>query len=159
MSERLIAYFSPTGNTKKLAEKLANAIEGDLFEIVPEKPYTKEDLDWLDRSSRSSLEMSNRGFRPDVLNKVEDISKYDIIYLGFPIWWYGAPNIVNSFLEEYDLKGKTIIPFATSGGSEMEDTNEGLAPSCKGAILKDGDVISEDLSEEELKEWAKKVEA
>ena len=117
MSERLIAYFSPTGNTKKLAEKLANAIEGDLFEIVPEKPYTKEDLDWLDRSSRSSLEMSNRGFRPDVLNKVEDISKYDIIYLGFPIWWYGAPNIVNSFLEEYDLKGKTIIPFATSSSA------------------------------------------
>ena len=117
--KNLVVFFSATGQTKKVAEKLANAINGDLFEIVPKQKYTDEDLDWTNKNSRSSIEMNNLSYRPAILNKINNIKEYDCIFLGFPIWWYREPTIIDSFLEEYDFSNKKIIPFATSGGSGM----------------------------------------
>ena len=156
MRKVLVAYFSATGTTAKLAQKLAGAIGGDLHEIRPEQPYTSADLNWQDKKSRSSLEMGDRSFRPAVANRVEDMEQYDTVFLAFPIWWYVAPTIINTFLEQYDLAGKTIIPLATSGGSGMGNTNRELAPSCPGADLREGKVFSARCGESELKEWAKK---
>ena len=133
MSKRLVAYFSASGVTAKVAENLADAIGADVFEIQPEVPYTKADLNWMDKESRSTIEMSDPTSRPAIAVKRDNMDEYDIIFVGFPIWWYVAPTIVNTFLESHNLKGKTIIPFATSGGSGMGKTNENLAPSCPGA--------------------------
>ena len=122
MSKTLVAFFSASGVTQKLAEKIADAVNGDLHKIIPAEPYTAKDLDWTDKNSRSSIEMNNKTFRPAISNKVDNMEEYDLIYLGFPIWWYVAPTIINTFLETYDLAGKTIIPFATSGSSGMGNT-------------------------------------
>ena len=127
MSKKLVAYFSASGVTAKLAKRLADAVDADIFEIKPEKPYTTADLDWTNKKSRSSVEMSDKSFRPAVAEKLDNIADYDTIYVGFPIWWYVAPTIINTFLEQYDLTGKTIIPFATSGSSRMGKTNSELA--------------------------------
>ena len=135
MSKRLVAYFSASGVTAKVAENLADAIGADIFEIQPEVPYTKADLNWMDKKARSTIEMSNPTSRPAIAAKRDNMDEYGIIFVGFPIWWYVAPTIINTFLESYNLKGKTIIPFATSGGSGMGKTNEKLAPSCPGAKL------------------------
>ena len=137
MSKTLVAYFSTSGVTARLAEKVAKVVNGDLYEIVPAKPYTAADLDWTNDKSRSSVEMKNKPFRPEISGKAENMSDYDTIYLGFPIWWYVAPTIVNTFLESYDLSGKTIIPFATSGSSGMGGTNAELKNSCRGATEKE----------------------
>lgn len=158
MGKRLVAYFSAGGITEKLAKKLASAVDGDLHKIMAAQPYTSADLDWTNPQSRSSVEMRDKGCRPAIANRVEDMGQYDVVYIGFPIWWYVAPTIINTFLESYDLSGKIIIPFATSGGSDMGATNEGLAPSCKGAVLKDGRKFSADVSEHELKAWSETVE-
>lgn len=147
----LVAYFSATGTTKNLAERLSNLKKADLFEIVPKERYTEKDLDWRNNNSRSSIEMNNLKSRPEILNKVKDMNSYDIIYLGFPIWRYRAPTIINSFLESYDLNNKRIIPFATSGGSKIGKTNHYLKDSCEGAILVNGKVYSIKTSDEELK--------
>lgn len=152
----LVAYFSASGTTKMVANRLAGAIGADLFEIEPKIPYSNQDLDWTNKNSRSSLEMNDRSSRPEVAKKVSNMEQYDKIFVGFPIWWYVAPTIVNSFLEQYDLSGKTIVPFATSGGSGMGETNKHLAPSCKGAVLKDGKRFATYVSEEGLKAWASK---
>lgn len=157
MSKKLVAYFSVSGVTAKLAKRLANAVDADIFEIKPEKPYTTADLDWTNKKSRSSVEMSDKSFRPAVAEKLDNIADYDTIYVGFPIWWYVAPTIINTFLEQYDLTGKTIIPFATSGSSRMGKTNSELAPSCKGAILKEGKRFEENTDEIELKKWADSI--
>lgn len=157
MSKKLVAYFSASGVTAKLAKRLANAVDADIFEIKPEKPYTTADLDWTNKKSRSSVEMSDKSFRPAVAEKLDNIADYDTIYVGFPIWWYVAPTIINTFLEQYDLTGKTIIPFATSGTSLMGKTNSELAPSCKGAILKEGKRFEENTDEIELKKWADSI--
>jgi flavodoxin len=157
MSKKLVAYFSASGVTAKLAKRLANAVDADIFEIKPEKPYTTADLDWTNKKSRSSVEMSDKSFRPAVAEKLDNIADYDTIYVGFPIWWYVAPTIINTFLEQYDLTGKTIIPFATSGSSRMGKTNSELAPSCKGAILKEGKRFEENTDEIELKKWADSI--
>lgn len=154
MHKVLVAYFSASGVTAKLAKRLAAAIDADLYEIQPEIPYTDKDLDWINKKSRSSVEMNNRSFRPAIANKVENVDQYDIIFTAFPIWWYIAPTIVNTFLEQYDLTGKTIVPLATSGSSDMGNTNKELAPSCPGAVLKEGKRFSADAREEELKAWA-----
>jgi flavodoxin len=154
MSKVLVAYFSASGVTAELAERLANAIGADLHEIKPETPYTEADLNWMDKKSRSSIEMSDKSFRPAVADKVEDMQKYDVIFTAFPIWWYVAPTIINTFLEQYDLSGKTIIPVATSGSSGMGNTNKELEPSCPGAVLKEGRRFAADASEGELKDWA-----
>ena len=155
MSKTLVAYFSASGVTARLAEKVAKVVNGDLYEIVPAKPYTAADLDWTNDKSRSSVEMKNKSFRPEILGKAENMSDYDTIYLGFPIWWYVAPTIINTFLESYDLSGKTIIPFATSGSSGMGGTNAELKNSCRGAILKEGKRFSSDATEKEIETWVK----
>lgn len=155
MSKVLVAYFSASGVTAKLAKRLATAIGADLHEIQPEVPYTDADLDWRDKTSRSSVEMNDKSYRPAVANKVENMGQYDVIFAAFPIWWYVAPTIVNTFMEQYDLRGKTIIPLATSGSSGMGNTNDELAVSCPGAELKEGKRFPADASAEELKVWAK----
>ena len=157
MSKSLVAYFSASGVTARLAKTLASAIGADLFEIVPETPYTDADLDWTNKKSRSSIEMNDKSFRPAVQSRVENMAAYDTVYVGFPIWWYVAPTIINTFLEQYDLAGKTVVPFATSGGSGMGNTNAALAPSCKDAILKNGKRFNSNAKEAELKAWAESL--
>lgn len=138
MSRILVTFFSASGVTKKVASKLASVLNADLHEIVPKKPYSKEDLDWTNEKSRSTIEMKkDKSIRPAIANKVENMEQYDVIYIGFPIWWYIAPTIINTFLEQYNLTGKKIIPFATSGISGMGNTNKELRPSCVGAELLD----------------------
>ena len=157
MSKVLVAYFSASGVTAGLAQRLAKAVGADLYEIKPEIPYTEADLNWMNDKSRSSIEMKDKKYRPAVSGRVENIAQYEVISVGFPIWWYVAPTIINTFLETYDLTGKVIVPFATSGGSRMGNTNKELAPSCPGATLKEGQRFKADASEEELKAWAEKV--
>ena len=156
MKKVLVAYFSASGVTAKLAKKLASAIGADLHEIQPETPYTDADLNWMDKKSRSSVEMNDKSFRPAIANKVENMEQYDVVFTAFPIWWYVAPTIINTFLEQYDLAGKTIVPVATSGGSGMGNTNKELAPSCKGAVLEEGKRFPASASEADLKKWAEK---
>lgn len=157
MSKKLFAYFSASGVTASLAKNLAAAIGADLFEIEPVIRYGKADLDWTNKNSRSSVEMNDKLSRPAVAKKLGNMSEYDEVFVGFPIWWYIAPTIVNTFLEGYDLAGKTIIPFATSGGSGMGETNEYLANSCKGAKLVEGKVLRRNACADELKKWAEEV--
>ena len=153
MNKRLVAYFSASGVTAKVAENLADAIGADIFEIQPEVPYTKADLNWMDKKARTTIEMSDPTSRPAIAAKRDNIDEYDTIFVGFPIWWYVAPTIVNTFLESYNLKGKTIIPFATSGGSDMGKTNEKLAPSCPGAKLLHSKVFNSYSSKADLSAW------
>lgn len=157
MSKKLVTYFSASGVTASLAKNLAAAIGADLFEIEPVIRYGKADLDWTNKNSRSSVEMNDKLSRPAVAKKLGNMSEYDEVFVGFPIWWYIAPTIVNTFLEGYDLAGKTIIPFATSGGSGMGETNEYLANSCKGAKLVEGKVLRRNACADELKKWAEEV--
>ena len=154
MSKKLVAYFSASGVTKKLAEKLAAAVDADLFEIRPKVPYTKADLNWMDKQSRSTIEMQNPASRPELAGTCKSIADYDTVFVGFPIWWYVAPTIVNTFLESCDLTGKTVVPFATSGGSGMGGTNQALAPSCKGARLLEGKVFRSSTDAQTLRKWA-----
>lgn len=154
MSKVLVAYFSATGTTAKLAAKLADALKADTFEIKPMTAYTQADLNWQDAKSRTSIECKDKAFRPEIAGKVADMARYDTIFVGFPIWWYVAPNIIKTFLEQYDLTGKTIIPFATSGSSGMGKTNSELALSCKGATLVEGKRFSASASASELTKWA-----
>ena len=158
MSKKLVAYFSASGVTAAVAEQLAKAAGADIYEIKPETPYTAADLDWTNKSSRSSVEMSNKSFRPAISGTPCDTDQYDVIFLGFPIWWYVAPTIINTFLESYDLSGKVIVPFVTSGGSDMGQTNARLAPSCKGAKLLEGKVFKRSASHKELANWAEQLE-
>lgn len=158
MSRKLVAYFSASGVTAKVAEKLSEAIGADLYAIEPEVPYTKADLDWMDKKSRSTIEMNNPASRPAIVGKRDNMNDYDTVFVGFPIWWYVAPTIINTFLESYDLTDKTIIPFATSGGSDMGKTNEKLLPSCKGAKLLNGKVFKASVSGADLAKWAEGLE-
>lgn len=151
----LVAYFSASGTTAKAAWKLSEAIGDDLHEIKPEVPYSSADLNWMDKKSRSSMEMNDPSSRPAIAEKLPDMGKYDVVFVGFPIWWYVAPTIINTFLESYDFSGKTIIPFATSGGSGMGKTNAKLKPSCPGAALLQGRLLNGNLSEKSLKKWVK----
>lgn len=140
MSKTLVAYFSASGVTAKLAKTLAAAANADLYEIEPAVPYKRADLDWTDTKSRSTIEMKDPASRPAIGSAKVDMAQYDTVYVGFPIWWYEAPRIVQAFLESYDLTGKTVVPFATSGGSGMGKTAERLAPYIAGA-----DVVAEEL--------------
>lgn len=153
MSRTLVAYFSASGVTAKVAENLAETIGADIFCIEPDIPYTKPDLDWTNKESRSSIEMNDPASRPSIKDKRDNMGDYDTVFVGFPIWWYVAPTIINTFLESYDFSGKTIIPFATSGGSGMGKTNEKLLPSCPGAKLIGGKVLSGKASKAELSDW------
>ena len=153
MSRKLVAYFSASGVTAKVAETLSEAIGADLYEIEPEVPYTKEDLDWMDKQSRSTIEMNDPASRPAIAGKRDNMDDYDTVFVGFPVWWYVAPTIINTFLESYDLTGKTIIPFATSGGSGMGKTNEKLQPNCPNSKLIEGKVFKKSASKSELAAW------
>lgn len=152
----LVAYFSAQGHTKALAEKIATATGGTLFEIEPTEPYSEADLDGWNGSARGTRESKDRTTRPGVKNKVSNFEKYDTIYLGFPIWWYTAPTIINTFLEGYDTAGKTIIPFATSGGSAFGDTEKDLKVSAPDAKFKPGKVIN-NATQQQVVEWVKNV--
>lgn len=151
-TKTLVAYFSAQGHTKVVAEKIASVTGGDLFEITPVHIYTQEDLDGWNESARGTLESKDRSTRPEVKNRVENFEKYDTVYLGFPIWWFTAPTIVNTFLEQYDTSGKTIIPFATSGGSEYGETEKNLRVSAPKAIFKPGKVLN-GMDEQQIKIW------
>jgi len=153
MSRKLVAYFSASGVTAKVAESLSEAIGADLYEIEPEVPYTKADLNWMDKQSRSTLEMNEPASRPAIKGMRDNMEDYDTVFVGFPIWWYVAPTIINTFLESYDLTGKTIIPFATSGGSAMGKTNEKLQPSCPNSKLIEGKVFKKSASKADLAAW------
>ena len=154
MSKVLVAYFSASGITKKVAENLSDAIGADLFEVVPESPYTKADLRWINPKSRSSVEMKNRSCRPAIASSVNDISQYDVIFLGLPNWWYREPSIIDTFAEAYDFSGKTIVPLATSGSSDIGESGRNIAMLAKGAKVEEGKRFSKRASSEELKSWA-----
>ncbi len=154
MPKKLVAYFSAGGVTKKVSERLAAAAGADLFEIEPAVPYTVADLDWTNKKSRSSVEMNDPSSRPEIARRLDSLEEYDTVFLGFPIWWYVAPTIINTFLESYDFAGKTIIPFATSGGSGLGKTVEVLKPLCDPtAKWLPGKMLNR-VSERELKEFA-----
>ena len=154
MSKKLVAYFSASGVTAKLAKNLAEAAGADLYEIKPAVPYTNADLNWQDKNSRSSVEMNDKSFRPAIADTDANIADYDTIFVGFSIWWYVAPTIINTFLEAYDFSGKTIILFATSGGSGMGNSAKELRLSVSdSAVIKDGKRFSANASVSELKEW------
>ena len=140
MTKKLVAYFSASGVTAKTAKKLAEAAGADLYEIKPAVPYTSADLNWSNKQSRSSVEMGDRSSRPAIADSDANIAAYDVVYVGFPIWWYVAPTIVNTFLESYDFTGKKIVLFATSGGSGFGKAAQGLQPSAPKATIVEGKV-------------------
>lgn len=150
----LIAYFSATGTTAKAAKALAAAVGGELYEIRPAVPYASADLNWTDKGSRSSVEMKDKDSRPALADTDAPVAGHDVIFLGFPVWWYVAPTILNTFLEAYDFSGKTIVLFATSGGSGLGKSAAGLRPSAPGAKILDGRMLNGRLSVAELKAWA-----
>lgn len=154
MSKTLVAFFSASGTTKRTAEDLAAGIGADIYEITPERAYTTADLDWRDQNSRSSVEMKDPASRPKIAGHDANIESYDRIFLGFPIWWYEAPRIIHTFLESYDFTGKTIIPFATSGGSGLGKTAKFLADTCPAANIRDGKLLNGHPSRSELTQWA-----
>lgn len=154
--KKLVAYFSASGVTKGVAEHLAKAVGADLFEIRPAVPYTYDDLDWTNKKSRSSVEMNNPDSRPEIAEQLSGMSDYDIVFIGFPIWWYIAPAIINTFVESYDFSGKTIIPFATSGGSGMGKSVELLKALCPNANWEKGKMLNR-VSERELENWVKSL--
>lgn len=153
MSKKLVAYFSASGTTMKAAERLAKAAGADLFEIRPTVPYTDADLNWNDKHSRSSVEMNDPDSRPEIAEVCPNMADYDTVFVGFPIWWYVAPRIIATFVESYDFTGKTMIPFATSGGSGMGRTLDELKKLCPGADWKAGKMMGS-VSDKELADWA-----
>ena len=154
MSKKLVAYFSASGVTKNVAKILAEAANADLFEIKPEIPYTKADLNWQDEHARSTVEMRDKSFRPAIAEGDAKVGEYDVVYLGFPIWWYVAPTIINTFLESYDFTGKTVVLFATSGSSGFGNTVDELKGSVDSTtVIKEGKVLNGDQNVNVLKEW------
>ena len=159
MSKKLVAYFSASGTTAAKAKLLAQAAGADLYEIKPAVPYTKADLNWQNKQSRSSVEMSDKSSRPAISDKNADIAAYDTIFVGFPIWWYVAPTIINTFLESYDFSGKTIILFATSGGSGFGDTVKNLKGSVSGTTaIKEGLILNGHQTAESISGQLKAME-
>ena len=152
MSKKLVAYFSASGITRKVAEMIAEAADCDIYEITPKVAYTKADLNWIDKKSRSSVEMNDKKIRPELADNTIDISGYDEIILGFPIWWYVAPTIINTFLEAYDFAGKKIVLFATSGGSGFGNTVKELQPSAPNAQIVEGRLLNR-ASKTEITDW------
>ena len=158
MAKSLVAYFSASGVTKRAAEVLAKAAEADLHEIKPAVPYTDADLNWMNKKSRSSVEMADPSSRPEIANKVENMDQYDTVFVGFPIWWYVAPTIINTFLEQYDFSGKKIVLFATSGGSGFGKTVAALKGSVSASTeIKEGRLLNGRVQEAELKDWVKSL--
>ena len=156
MSKNLVAYFSASGVTKNAAEKLAKAANADLFEIKPVRPYTDADLDWTDKKSRSTIEMNDLSSRPEIAKKCENMGSYDVVFVGFPIWWYVEPRIIDTFLDSYDFSGKTVIPFATSGGSGLGKTAENFKKLLENVIVKDGKMLTR-ASKNDVSGWVKSL--
>ena len=155
MNKYLVCYFSASGVTKKCAENLANVLNGDLLEIAPVKPYSAADLNWQDKRSRSSIEMQDINCRPEMQDINIDISNYDTIFLGYPIWWYTAPRIINTFLEKYDFSGKTIIPFCTSGGSGIDESIRDLKNMYPNYIWHNGKRLTSNVDKSFIENWLK----
>ena len=153
MSKTLVTYFSASGETKRVAEKIASITNGDLFEIEPKEKYTNADLDWTNKQSRSSVEMKNKSFRPEMKENSLDISSYDTILIGFPIWWGVCPTVVNTFIESKDFTGKTLIPFCTSGGSGMSYAENDLRKTYPNYNWKEGKSLTGRENNEDLKNW------
>ena len=156
MSKKLVAFFSASGITKKVAGMIAEEAKADLFEIEPKVPYTMADLDWMDKESRSSVEMSDKKYRPEIMKKEIDMASYDEILLGFPIWWYVVPTIINTFLEAYNFSGKKIVLFATSGGSGFGNTVKELQLSAPDAVITEGSLLNRG-TKQEISEWVKSL--
>ena len=156
MAKKLVAYFSASGVTKKVAEMISEVSEYELYEIKPKQAYTKADLNWMDKTSRSSVEMKDKKFRPEIITKDIEMSDYDEIILGFPIWWYVAPTIINTFLEAYDFSGKKITLFATSGGSGFGNTVSELKPSAPNADIVEGKLLN-NANKQEIENWLKTI--
>ena len=154
MKKVLVAYFSASGVTEGVAKQLAEVTGGDLHEIKPAQPYTDADLDWRDKQSRSSVEMQDKKSRPAITNKLANLQDYDVVYVGFPIWWYTAPTIINTFMEAYEFKGKTVVPFATSGGSSIKKACEDLKAAYPDITWKEGKLLNR-ASKQELETWVK----
>ena len=154
---KLVAYFSATGTTARVADTLARAIGADLFEIVPEQPYTAADLDWRDKDSRSSHEMDDESCRPAVVGGVENMATYDTVFVGFPIWWYVEPRIVDTFLEAHDFSDKTIVPFATSGSSGLGKAPQRMAELAPGATVLEGRMLNGNPGADELRAWTENI--
>ena len=154
MSKKLVAYFSASGVTAKAAKTLAEAADADLYEIRPKIPYTHADLDWMNRKSRSSVEMNGPACRPALADMAANAAGYDVIFVGFPVWWYTAPSIIKTFLEAYDFAGRTLVPFATSGGSGLGKTAEALQAIVPAADVRPGRMLNGRLDTAELKLWA-----
>ena len=152
----LVAYFSASGTTAGIAQQLAKVAEADLHEIKPEKPYTDADLDWRNKQSRSSVEMDNKSSRPAITDKLQNMQDYDMVYVGFPIWWYTCPTIINTFMEAYDFNGKTVIPFATSGGSSIKKACDELKAAYPGVNWKEGRLLNR-ASDADLKKWVESM--
>ena len=158
MSKKLVAYFSASGVTESVAKMLAEAADADLYEIKPKVPYTKADLNWMDKNARSTVEMNDKSSRPALADDDAKVADYDVVFLGFPIWWYVAPTIINTFLEKYDFAGKTIILFATSGSSGFGKTLENLKGSVSDqAVLKEGKLLNGRQSVDALKKWVESL--
>lgn len=154
MSKILVAYFSASGITKNMAEKLSEAVGADLFEIKPETPYTEADLNWQNSKSRSSIEMNDRNCRPVISEKLNNMNQYNVVFVGFPVWWYREPSIIDTFMEEYDFTGKTVVPFATSGMSPIGDSGKNMQAIAPDAKVVAGKRFSNNVSAGELKKWA-----
>ena len=156
MSNKLVAYFSASGVTAKVAETLAEAIGADIFEIEPKVPYTKADLNWMDKKARSTIEMNDPASRPEIAVKRDNMKDYDTIFVGFPIWWYVAPTIINTFLESYDFSGKKVVIFATSGGSGFGNTVRELKTSAPESEFVEGKVLN-GYSTAKIADWVKSL--
>ena len=156
MSKALVTYFSASGVTARVAKDLASAAGADLYEIKPDVPYSRADLNWMDKQSRSSVEMRDKRSRPTLADTDANISAYDTIFMGFPIWWYIAPTIINTFLEAYDFSGKKIVLFATSGGSGFGKAVQSLQPSAPDAQIITGEILNGNPNEKKLKAFADK---
>lgn len=157
MSKILVAYFSASGVTKNAAEKLAKAANADLFEIKPVHPYTDADLNWMDKKSRSTIEMNDLSSRPEIAEKCENMGSYDVVFVGFPIWWYVEPRIIDTFLESYDFSGKRVIPFATSGGSGLGKTAENFKKILGANVtVNDGKMLTR-ANETDVSDWIKSL--
>ena len=152
MKKTLVAYFSASGVTRGVAKQLAEVAGADLHEIKPAQPYTDADLDWRDKQSRSSIEMQDKNSRPAITDKLQNMQEYDVVYVGFPIWWYTCPTIINTFMEAYDFQGKTVIPFATSGGSSIKKANADLKAVYPQLNWKEGKLLNR-VSKDDLKKW------
>ena len=157
MGKILVTYFSASGLTKTVAQRLANAVKADIFEILPKTPYTQADLNWQDKNSRSSVEMRDRACRPPLATPVPDLQNYKVIFVGFPVWWYREPSIIDTFMQTASFDGQTVIPFATSGGSGLGEAAENMQSLAPRAVVKSGKLFSPHTTEKELADWAQSI--